>query len=110
MVVYSITNAPQRTRGLLSRYCLEVRPGLFVGRLDKRMRLKLWAAVLDHATERTSAVMAWSRPTAQGYAFRSHGPSARRPVRYDGLWLVEEKPNKKGGEPKPSPDPAGGGE
>lgn len=91
MVIYSLTNAPQRTRGLLSRYCLEVRPGLFIGRLDKRMRLKLWGAVLDTATERTSAVMAWSRPTAQGYAFRSHGPNARRPVRYDGLWLVEEK-------------------
>jgi CRISPR-associated protein Cas2 len=89
MVVYSLTNAPQRTRGLLSRYCLEVRPGLFVGRLDKRMRMKLWGAVLDDATERTSAVMAWSRPTAQGYAFRSHGPNVRRPVLYDGLWLIE---------------------
>ena len=79
MVVYSLTNAPQRTRGLLSRYCLEVRPGLFVGRLDKRMRLKLWGVILDDAGERTTAVMAWSRPTAQGYAFRSHGPAARRP-------------------------------
>ena len=101
MVVYSLTNAPQRTRGLLSRYCLEVRPGLFVGRLDKRMRLKLWGVILDDAGERTTAVMAWSRPTAQGYAFRSHGPAARRPVRYDGLWLVEEKPAAAPKNPKP---------
>src|SRR5690606_32970382 len=92
MVVYSLTNAPQRTRGLLSRYCLEVRPGLFVGRLDKRMRLKLWYAVLEAAAARTSGVMAWSRPTAQGYAFKSFGPGARRPVRYDGLWLITEAP------------------
>lgn len=91
MVIYSVTNAPQRVRGLLSRYCLEVRPGLFVGRLDKRMRLKLWGAVAEAATEKTSAVMAWARPTAQGYAFRALGPQVRRPVRYDGLWLIETK-------------------
>ncbi len=93
MVIFSLINAPKRTRGLLSRNCLEVRSGLFVGRLDTRMRLKLWQAVLDDATARTSAVMAWSRPTAQGYAFRCHGPATRRPVRYDGLWLVEQPPS-----------------
>src|SRR5690606_7291670 len=92
MIVFNVTNAPQRTRGLLSRYCLEVRPGLFVGRLDKRLRLKLWRAVLDNSTAHTSAVMAWSRPTAQGYAFRSYGRDVRRPVLYDGLWLIEEAP------------------
>ena len=90
VVVFCLSNAPQRIRGLLSRYCLEVRPGLFVGRLDKRMRLKLWDAVLDEADVDTSAVMAWSRPTAQGYAFKSVGPNTRRPVRHDGVWLVEE--------------------
>ncbi len=95
MVVYSLTNAPQRTRGLLSRYCLEVRAGLFVGRLDKRMRLKLWAAVVEGAGAKTTAVMAWSRPTAQGYAFKSFGPAACAPVRYDGLWLVAEKTTPK---------------
>ena len=110
MVIFSLTNAPIRTRGLLSRYCLEVRSGLFVGRLDKRMRHKLWQAVLDDATARTSAVMAWSQPTAQGYAFQSHGPATRRPVRYDGLWLVEQPPtsgekNKKGEVPKHPPQP-----
>jgi CRISPR-associated protein Cas2 len=110
MVVFSLTNAPQRVRGLISRYCLEVRAGLFVGRLDKRMRLKLWAAVEETATARTSAVMCWARPTAQGYAFKSLGPGARQPVRYDGLWLVAEQAEKKGGEPKPSPDPAAGGD
>jgi CRISPR-associated protein Cas2 len=110
MVVYSLTSAPQRVRGLLSRYCLEVRPGLFVGRLDKRMRLKLWSAIEETATGKTTAVMAWARPTAQGYAFRTLGPMARRPVRVDGLWLIAEKQHKEGGEPKPSPNPAAGGE
>jgi len=100
MVVFSLTQAPQRVRGLLSRYCLEVRSGLFIGRLDKRMRLKLWSVVEEEATMKTSAVMAWSRASDQGYAFRSLGPLARRTIRYDGLWLIStqisgEKPDAK---------------
>lgn len=92
MTMISLTQAPARTRGLLSRYCLEVRAGLFVGRLDKRMRQTLWAVVAEQATGKTSAVMAWGRPTAQGYAFKSLGPTSRRPVIVDGLWLVAEAP------------------
>ena len=92
MTMISLTQAPARTRGLLSRYCLEVRAGLFVGRLDKRMRQTLWAAIAEQATPKTSAVLAWSRPTAQGYAFKSFGPTSRRPVIVDGLWLVAEAP------------------
>jgi len=107
MIVFSLTNAPQRVRGMLSRYCLEVRPGLFVGRLDKRMRKKLWVIIEETATARTSAGMVWGRPTAQGYSFRSLGPNTRQPGRYDGLWLVAEEQQKEGGAPKRPPDPAG---
>lgn len=110
MVVFSVSAAPQRVRGLLSRYCLEVRAGLFVGRLDARMRLKLWAAISETATGKTSAVMAWSRPSAQGFGLKSLGPTAREVTRYDGLWMIVQPPapNESGDEPKPAPaDPAG---
>jgi|SRR5690625_4957264 len=90
MVIYSLTSAPQRVRGLLSRYCIEIRSGLFIGRLDKRMRLKLWTAIEEAAKPNTTAVMAWSRPTDQGYAFKSIGPNARRPIEIDGVWVVAE--------------------
>ena len=90
MVIYSLTSAPQRIRGLISRYCIEIRSGLFIGRLDKRMRLKLWAAIEEAAKPNTTAVMAWSRPSDQGYEFKSIGPNARRPIRIDGIWVVSE--------------------
>lgn len=106
MVVFSLTKAPKRIRGLLSRYCLEVRPGLFIGRLNKRMRLKLWGAIEKTATAQTNAVMCWVMPTAQGYAFESLGPNTRQPVLVDGLWLIQTKE----GEPKLSPNPAAGEE
>ena len=110
MVVFSLHNAPQRVRGLLSRYCLEIRSGLFVGRLDKRMRVRLWKIVQETATAKTSAVLCWSEPTAQGFAFRTLGNGTQRPVRYDGVWLIAEEAKKEGGPPKRSPDPAGGGD
>ncbi len=103
MTVFSLTNAPQRVRGLLSRYCLEVRAGLFVGRLDKRLRLKLWQVVEETATKKTAAVLAWRTPDAQGYAFKSFGPGTRQPVRYDGLWLVAEEQKKGSAEESAEP-------
>ena len=91
MTVYILENAPQRLRGMLARYCLEVRAGLFVGRLDARMRDLLWEKVVQLAREKTSGVMIWRTPTAQGYAFRMTGTGRRMPVEVDGIWLISER-------------------
>ncbi len=88
MVVLSLENSPQRLRGILSRWCLEVRAGLFVGRLDARMRDLLWEKIADMATLKTKAVMIWREPTEQGYAFKTLGAGRREPVQIDGIWLV----------------------
>jgi|GEM_PF-4048078 len=49
MVVIVLENVPNRLRGILSRWCLEVRAGLFVGRVDARMQEKLWEKIDDPA-------------------------------------------------------------
>lgn len=92
MVVYTLDAAPKRLRGMLSRYCLEVRAGLFVARLDGRMRDLLWEKIETLADAETRAVMIWREPTEQGYAFRTHGMDRREPVIVDGLWLVTFQP------------------
>ena len=92
MVVYTLDNAPQRLRGILSRYCLEIRAGLFVGRLDTRMREQLWEKIETLATAKTAAVMVWRTPTEQGYSFRQYGTGRREIVEIDGIWLVEYQP------------------
>jgi CRISPR-associated protein Cas2 len=89
MVIYALDNAPQRLRGILSRYCLELRAGLFVGRIDARMRDLLWEKVEQLATRRTQAVLVWREPTEQGFAFRTFGSNRRTPVRVDGIWLIQ---------------------
>jgi CRISPR-associated protein Cas2 len=88
MVVYNVDLAPQKLRGMLSRFCLELRAGLFVGRLDGRMRELLWEKIEQLATARTRAVLIWREPTEQGYAFRTLGKDRREPVIVDGIWLV----------------------
>lgn len=104
MVVFSLDNAPQRLRGLLSRYCLELRSGLFVGRIDARMRDQLWEKIEQLSTKRTQAVLAWREPTEQGYAFRTLGKNRRTPVRVDGIWLIQTTPAVAESTPSSPPD------
>jgi len=98
MVVFDLEAAPQKLRGILSRWCLEVRAGLFVGRLDGRMRDLLWEKVADLATPNMTAVMIWREPTEQGYAFQTLGAGRREPVQVDGMWLVvvQPEPDRRG--------------
>jgi CRISPR-associated protein Cas2 len=95
MVVIALENAPNRLRGVLSRWCLEVRAGLFVGRLDGRLRDLLWEKITDLMEEDGSAVMCWSKNGAQGYAFHTLGQNARSAVERDGIWLVVEESKKR---------------
>jgi len=95
MVVIVLENVPNRLRGILSRWCLEVRAGLFVGRLDARMREKLWEKIDDLMEGEGSGVMCWSQNGAQGYAFRSLGANPRRAIERDGLWLVAHERKKR---------------
>ena len=88
MTVITVTNASQRLRGVLSRFLLEIQAGLFVGRIDARMREQLWEKVETWATIRTRALMVWREPTAQGYAFKTYGKGRHTPVLVDGIWLV----------------------
>lgn len=93
MTVYVLENAPQKLRGILSRYCLEVEAGLFVGRLDARMRELLWEKVEQLAREQTRGTMIWRTSNAQGYEFRAIGTGRRQPVQIDGIWLIGEEPS-----------------
>ena len=100
MVIYSVECAPQKLRGMLSRYCLEVRAGLFVGRLDARLRELLWDKVLALGKDDTNAVMIWRTPSEQGYNLRQSGNDARTCIEVDGIWLVKYTPSTSKGNAK----------
>lgn len=91
MLVIVVENAPPRLRGRLAVWLLEIRAGVYVGRVSTRTREMIWGTV-EAGIEAGSAVMAWSAPTAMGFDFETLGASRRVPVDLDGLKLVSFLP------------------
>lgn len=91
MLVIVTENIPPRLRGRLAVWLLEVRAGVYVGSVSKRIREMIWAQITDGA-EDGNIVMAWKTNTESGYDLRTLGPNRRIPVDYDGLKLVAFKP------------------
>jgi CRISPR-associated protein Cas2 len=93
MVVIVLENAPPRLYGRLAVYLVEVRAGVYVGDVSKRVREMLWANVeAGLLGEDGNAVMVWQANTESGFDMLTLGPNRRVPVELDGLKLVSFKP------------------
>ena len=92
MLVIDLEAPPPRLRGLLSRWCVEVRAGLYVGSYGKDVREAIWREVERLSDRDTSAVLIHSTPGGQGFEFRTLGRNRREPIQQDGLWLVRFRP------------------
>jgi CRISPR-associated protein Cas2 len=66
---------------------VEVKAGVFVGRMTGRVRDELWEAAVK-GCKTGSCLQLWDTPTEQGYALRSHGETSYHPVGFDGLTLI----------------------
>jgi CRISPR-associated protein Cas2 len=91
MLVIVTENVPARLRGRLAVYMLEVRAGVFVGRLSRRVREMLWTIVQDQVDE-GSAVMIWTTNTESGFDFVTCGQNRRTPADLDGYKVVAFEP------------------
>lgn len=87
MVVLATTAVPDHLRGALSRWTIEVVPGIFVGTVSARVRDELWRATADVVGD-GAAVLVHPAPTEQGYALRTAGTRRRAPADFDGLTLI----------------------
>jgi CRISPR-associated protein Cas2 len=102
MLVCVVENVPPKVRGRLALWLLEVRAGVYLGKLNAKRRESLWAEIVPHLGE-GNAVMVWPESSEQGYAFRTAGENRRTPADFDGLTLVSfepmpEKPDETTGE------------
>jgi CRISPR-associated protein Cas2 len=95
MLVIVVENVPPRLRGRLAVWLLEVRAGVYVGKLSRRVREMLWDTVAK-GLEGGSAVMAWSTNSESGFDFVTLGANRRMPVEMDGIKLVSFLPEEKG--------------
>ena len=91
MLVIVLENAPPRLRGRLAIWLLEIRAGVYVGDVTRRVREMIWKNV-EAGIEKGNAVMAWSTNTESGFDFVTLGQNRRIPVEFDGLKLVSFLP------------------
>lgn len=91
MLVVVTENVPPRLRGRLAIWLLEVRAGVYVGDVSRRIREMIWLQVSKQA-EQGNVVMAWATNTESGFEFQTYGENRRMPVDLDGLRLVSFHP------------------
>lgn len=86
MTVFVLENAPLNLRGELTKWLLEVKPGVFVGKLSKTVRDLLWKKVEDSYLY--GALMIYNFNNEQGFKFEMYGEPTRSVIDYDGLELI----------------------
>lgn len=91
MLVIVVENAPPRLRGRLAVWLLEIRAGVYVGKVSRRVREMIWQQI-EHGIDQGNAVMAWSTNTESGFDFQTIGENRRIPVEMDGVRLVSFLP------------------
>lgn len=86
MVVLVLTACPVGLRGHLTRWLLEISPGVFVGFVTARVRDLLWGRVVELAKD-GRAIMVHTAKGEQRLAFRVHRHDWE-PVDVDGVHLM----------------------
>lgn len=91
MLVVVTENVPPRLRGRLAVWLLEVRAGVYVGDVTRRVREMIWQQC-EQMREDGNLVIAWATNTESGFDFQTIGNNRRIPVEFDGLRLVSFLP------------------
>lgn len=88
MVVLNVVNCPQQLRGDLTKWMLEINTGVYVGKLNAKVREEIWQRVCDNIKS-GQASMVYSCNNEQGYDFYTHNMTWK-PVDYDGITLIKK--------------------
>ena len=91
MLVVVTENVPPRLRGRPAVWLLEIRAGVYIGDVSRRVRETIWLQISTFADE-GNVVMAWATNTESGFDFQTFGENRRVPVDLDGLRLVSFLP------------------
>ena len=86
MTVIVVAACPVGLRGHLTRWLLEIAPGVFVGKVSSRVRELMWLRVLD-MVKTGRAIMVYSANNEQGLAFQVHEHNWQ-PIDIEGINLM----------------------
>ena len=87
MCVIVVDNARLGLRGELTRWLLEVKPGVFVGKVSAAVRNKLWEKVQRDAYA-DGALLLFSSDSEQGFRMELSGDPKRTVVDFDEIQLI----------------------
>lgn len=87
MVILMLERVPARLRGELSRWMIEPRAGVFVGRVSAMVRDRLWHMAASQCAG-GAGIMVSSAPTEQGFCVEAFGDTTRELVDIEGVTLV----------------------
>jgi CRISPR-associated protein Cas2 len=106
MIVLVLTAVPVGLRGDLSRWLLEIAPGVFAGRVSRRVRERLWVRVRHGILKGggSAVLVITAHDREQGYDILTAGVGRRIPADFDGITLMRMAPGMSG----ESGPPAGG--
>lgn len=93
MTVLVLTACPAGLRGHLTRWLLEISPGVFVGHVPTRVRDALWDRVIEMCRD-GRAILVYTVRGEQHFEFRVHRHDWEV-VDFDGLKLMR-RPNNRG--------------
>ncbi|WIX85668.1 type I-E CRISPR-associated endoribonuclease Cas2e [Amycolatopsis sp. DG1A-15b] len=104
MTVIVLTAVPPGLRGHLTRWLLEISPGVYVGFVSARVRELIWERVVEYIAE-GRALMVHATSGEQRLEFQVHGHDWT-PVDYDGITLMRRQtaPDYVPGKLRPSRD------
>ena len=91
MTVIILTNCPAGLRGLLTRWLLQISPGVFIGKPSARVRQVLWGEVKEYAGN-GRALLVYATNNEQGFGFETF-EHKWRPVDHEGMTLIERPKN-----------------
>ena len=86
MIVLVVTACPSGLRGDLSKWLIELTPGVFVGRPSARIRDLLWERTVELCKD-GRALLVYSAANEQGLEFRTHRHHWQ-PQDFDGVTLM----------------------
>ncbi|MFJ8210648.1 type I-E CRISPR-associated endoribonuclease Cas2e [Streptomyces sp. NPDC096033] len=92
MTVIVLTQCPVGLRGFLTRWLLEISPGVFIGGPSARIRAALWEEVKQYAGN-GRALLAYSADNEQGFSFETHDHKWH-PIDREGVTLIH-RPNER---------------
>ncbi len=97
MLVIVLENVPPRLRGRLAVWLLEVRAGVYIGKVSAKIREMIWKQV-ELGLEEGNAVIVWQTNTEAGYDFQTLGKNRRIPKEMDGVKLISFLPPVENGQ------------